>query len=151
MGVRIASYNLKILVIVNGLGLSTREKNPATIPYSLTSEIRSKHMRNEILKIKRAQSTKAERRFMEVLKKYHMPFRYKVRIAGREIDFVIGNLAIEIDGHPQDVSKNYMLIEHGYNPIHFNNWEIPNPNLVKWLQDNGRFFTLRPTSDNCES
>jgi len=52
---------------------------------------------------------------------------------GREIDFIIKNYAIDIDGHKQDVSKNWMLKSLGYNPIHFNNNEIPNPHLIEWL------------------
>ncbi len=53
---------------------------------------------------------------------------------GREIDFIIKNYAIEIDGHRQDVSKNWMLRSLGYNVIHFNNNEIPNPYLIEWLK-----------------
>lgn len=79
-------------------------------------------------------STKAERKFHELLKKLHIPFKSKVKIGGREVDFVIKNYAIDIDGHEQDVSKNYMLIALGYNPIHLNNNTIPNPYLIEWLK-----------------
>ena len=54
-------------------------------------------------------------------------------IEGREIDFLIGDYAIEIDGHTQDVYKNRMLMVKGYNPIHLNNWEV-NDNLLGWLK-----------------
>ncbi len=83
--------------------------------------------------LKKHSSTKSERRFHEILKKFHIPFQAKVKIGGREIDFVIGKYAIDIDGHEQDVSKNQMLISFGYNPIHFYNNEIPNSNLIEWL------------------
>lgn len=59
-------------------------------------------------------------------------------IRGREVDFLIGNMVIEIDGHTQDVLKNKMLIEEGFHPVHFFNWEIDNPLikpiLIEWLQ-----------------
>lgn len=85
---------------------------------------------------------------MELLKKLHIPFRYKVKVKGREVDFIIGDLAIEIDGHPQSPEKNRMLINEGYDLLHLNSWEIPNPNLEQWLKNNGRIITIRPTSDN---
>lgn len=75
---------------------------------------------------------------MEILKKLHIPFRSKVRIGGREVDFLIGTYAIELDGHLQDASKNKMLISLGYNPIHFDSWEVPNPYLEEWLNIYGR-------------
>jgi len=81
----------------------------------------------------RHSSTKAERRFHEILKKFHIPFQSKVKIGDREVDFVIKNYAIDIDGHEQDVVKNKMLMSQGYNPVHFNNNEIPNPNMIEWL------------------
>lgn len=83
----------------------------------------------------RHSSTKAERKFHEILKKFHIPFTAKVKIQGREVDFVIKDYAIDIDGHKQDVSKNKMLISQGYNPVHLNNNEIPNPNLIEWLRN----------------
>ena len=90
-------------------------------------------MRNQILKNRRGHSTKAERKFSEYLKKLHIPFQAKVKINGREVDFLIGKYAIEIDGHGQDVVKNKMLVAEGYNPIHLNNWEVSNA-LEVWLQ-----------------
>lgn len=90
-------------------------------------------MRNEIKKLKKGKSTKAERRFLELLKRQRIPFKTKVRIEGREIDFLIGRIAIEIDGHTQDVFKNRMLVYQGYLPMHFYNWEI-NDNLIDWLK-----------------
>lgn len=71
---------------------------------------------------------------VELLKKNHIPFRAKVKIQDREIDFLIGKYAIEIDGHPQVVSKNKQLVEAGYIPIHLGNWVI-NSELENWLKD----------------
>ena len=85
---------------------------------------------------------------MELLKKLHIPFRYKVEIRSREIDFIIGETAVEIDGHPQDPNKNKMLIKEGYDLLHLNSWEIPNPNLEQWLKNYGRFKFIRSSSNN---
>ena len=71
---------------------------------------------------------------MELLKKLHIPFRYKVKVKGQEVDFIISDTAIEIDGHPQSPDKNRMLVTEGYNLLHLNSWEIPNQNLEKWLK-----------------
>jgi very-short-patch-repair endonuclease len=81
-------------------------------------------MRYQLLKLTQGKSTKAERRFAEMLKQFHIPFRTKVRINNREIDFLIGKYAIDIDGHLQDVEKNSMLLQAGYSPVHFSNNEI---------------------------
>ncbi len=91
-------------------------------------------MRNTLLKLTKQHSTQAERRFAELLKELHIPFQAKVKIQGREIDFLIGKYAIEIDGHKQDVNKNKMLIANGFIPIHFNNWEIK-PSLKEWIKN----------------
>lgn len=66
-------------------------------------------------------STKAERRFAERLKSARIRFATKVFIGGREIDFIIGKYAIEIDGHTQDPKKNAELISLGYQPVHISN------------------------------
>ena len=81
-------------------------------------------MRNQLLKLKKGNSTKAERRFMEILKDNHIPFKTKVVAEGREVDFVIGRYAIDIDGHDQDGAKNVHLVNAGYVPIHFSNREV---------------------------
>ena len=90
-------------------------------------------MRYELKKLIKGNSTKAERKFSELLKKNHIPFKTKVKIGGREIDFLIGMVAIEIDSHSQDVSKNWNLIKLGYTPIHLNNWEIGD-HLEEWIK-----------------
>ena len=91
-------------------------------------------MRMQLKKLTKRHSTRAERRFAELCKKLHIPFRAKVKVMGREVDFIIGAYAIDIDGHRQDVMKNKMLILEGYTPIHFNNWDIPNDGLEEWLK-----------------
>lgn len=68
--------------------------------------------------------TRAERIFARILQDHHISFKTKVIIGGREIDFLIGQFAIEIDGHPQDASKNSLLADLGYIPIHFTNDEV---------------------------
>lgn len=61
---------------------------------------------------------------MERLKKLHIPYEAKVTINGREVDFIIGKYAIDIDGHKQDSLKNIMLKREGYIPLHIQNNEV---------------------------
>lgn len=95
-------------------------------------------MRQQLNKLQRGKSTKAERRFCEILKGCRIPFRAKVRIQNREIDFLIGKIAVEIDGHLQDSEKNKMLVQQGYTPLHLPSWEIKPQNL-SWLTKYGLF------------
>jgi len=88
-------------------------------------------MRTQILRLQKKKSTKAERRFAEILKRNHIPFRTKVIINNREIDFIIGRYAIDIDGHRQATGKNEMLVSAGFIPIHISNDEIKN-NVFKF-------------------
>lgn len=90
-------------------------------------------MRNQISKLTKGHSTKAERRFMEMLKRNHISFQTKVKIQGREVDFLVGRFAIEIDGHEQDPEKNSILLKSGYTPVHFYNWDVK-PYLEDWLK-----------------
>ncbi len=93
-------------------------------------------------RIIKKQSTKAERIFYEVLKEQHIPFKHRWLIGGMEVDFVIGQYAIEIDGHLQDGHKNERLRDLDYTPIHFNNKEILcNKEIINiWLEQ----IILRP-------
>lgn len=91
-------------------------------------------MRYRLLKLTKGHSTKAERKFSELLKELHIPFQTKVKLFGREVDFLIGKNVIEIDGHSQDVEKNKQLMDAGYIPIHLNNWEI-GLHLKDWLRE----------------
>jgi len=93
-------------------------------------------MRKQLEKLRRGISTKAERRFSEILKSNHIPFRSKIVVKGREVDFIIGKYAIGIDGHKQDGQKNVHLVNAGYIPIHFSNKEvdISDKKLIKKLK-----------------
>jgi very-short-patch-repair endonuclease len=71
--------------------------------------------------ITKSSSTKPERIFIEILKANHIPFKYSTVINGREIDFIIGKYAIEIDGHEQSIEKNRWLFSKGFVPVHYNN------------------------------
>ena len=63
---------------------------------------------------------------MEILKDNHIPFKAKIKIGGREVDFLVGKFAIEINGHDQDPDRNNELISLGYVPIHIANSEVMN-------------------------
>lgn len=78
--------------------------------------------------------TKSERIFIRVLQEMRIPFKAKVIIAGREVDFIVGSYAIEINGHNQDPLKNEMLVQNGYTPIHIQNLEITKPYLKKIIE-----------------
>jgi len=83
-------------------------------------------------------STKAERKFYELLKALKIPFRHRWLISGREVDFLIGKYVIEVDSHAQDVSKNIMLVKKGYIPLHIKSNDI-GEYLKPWLLKlNGR-------------
>lgn len=66
-------------------------------------------------------STKAERIFAEILKRNRIPFEHRKKIEGREIDFIIGKYAVEIDGHDQDSARNRWLVLKGFVPVHYHN------------------------------
>jgi len=78
--------------------------------------------------------TKAERRFGRMLQEAHIKFKTKVLIHGREVDFLIGKYAVDIDCHKQNPEKNFVLLRAGYIPLHLNNKEI-NPTTLKLLKD----------------
>ena len=84
------------------------------------------------MKINKRSFTKAERKFARFLQENKIPFKTKVKIKNREIDFIVGNYAIEIDCHEQDGSKNEMLVREGFIPIHFSNKEIKNNEFNKF-------------------
>lgn len=87
-------------------------------------------MRHQHLKLKKRYSTKAERIFAERLKSLRVKFRTKNLINNREIDFIVNNYAIDINGsHIQDGSKNKMLVEAGYIPVHISNQNVKLLNL----------------------
>ena len=80
--------------------------------------------------LRKSSSTKAERIFYEILKKNHIPFRHRVVIDGHEIDFIVGQYAIEIDGHEQSTHRNDWLFKLDLIPIHYHNRALQNSRSV---------------------
>lgn len=86
-------------------------------------------MRPQILK---KHSTKAERRVIEVLKELKVPFYHRFLLLGYELDFLIGNYIIEIDGKKkQSEKKNRELLEAGFNVIHLSNKQTKERSKLK--------------------
>lgn len=85
--------------------------------------------------IEKKNSTYHERIVYEVLKELKIPFKHRWMIGGREIDFVIDKLCIEINGHDQDVEKNNQLVKLGYIPIHIHNSEINKEHIKKIIKN----------------
>ena len=84
-------------------------------------------MRTQFLKLKRGKSTKAERIFGEILKSNRIPFRAKVKVNNREVDFLIQDrFIVELNGHEQDSERNSEFVKLGYVPVHFSNAELIN-------------------------
>ena len=67
---------------------------------------------------------KPERIIARLLNENRIPFKTKVKIGKYEVDFLIGKLVIELDGHIQSVEKNNYLANLGYIPWHFTNKEV---------------------------
>lgn len=62
-----------------------------------------------------------------MLKRNHIPFRAKWRVNGKEVDFLIGRVILEIDGKIHrhiDSEREKMLFDAGYVPIHISVKEI---------------------------
>lgn len=78
-------------------------------------------MRYTLLK---SHSTKPERIFYEILKEHKLAFLFRTQVHGFEIDFILGKICVEIDGHPQRRDKNRLLLEAGYHVIHYANQEL---------------------------
>jgi very-short-patch-repair endonuclease len=78
-------------------------------------------MRHALSKLRRNNSTKTERKIAEILKANHIKFKAKWMVEGRECDFVIGRVIIEVDGdiHSQiDREREQKLLDAGYIPLH---------------------------------
>lgn len=84
--------------------------------------------------------TKPERIFGEILKRNRIKFQAKVKVEGREVDFLLGKIAVEIGNHSQDTAKNALLLESGYHLLHLTNKEIygdplkVEAHLLEWLK-----------------
>lgn len=88
--------------------------------------------------ITKKSSTKYERLVYEVLKEFHIPFRHRWLIQGREVDFLIfDKICLEIDGHEQDTVKNEILAQSGYVPIHFHNNEVSRESIINLIKNYG--------------
>lgn len=57
----------------------------------------------------------------ELLKRHRIPFRHRVVIDGREVDFIVGRYAVEVNGHAQDPRRNAWLFSLGLTPLHVPN------------------------------
>lgn len=68
--------------------------------------------------------TKPERILSRLLNEHRIPFKTKVKVGKYEVDFLIGKLIIELDGHEQSGIRNEYLANQGYIPWHFVNQEI---------------------------
>ena len=92
-------------------------------------------MRYQLLSLTKRHSTKVERKIAEILKNHRIPFKTKWRIDGREVDFLIGRVIIEIDGkiHKHlSSSRDKMFLDIGYIPIHISTDEIRHtPQIVE--------------------
>ena len=84
--------------------------------------------------IQKKNSTKPERIMYEVLKEMKVPFKHRWIINEREVDFIIGDYAIEIDGHEQDTFKNKYLVMAGLTPIHLHNSEVNRENIINLIK-----------------
>lgn len=84
--------------------------------------------------IQKNNSTKTERIMYEVLKEMKVSYKHRWLESGYEIDFLIGNYAIEINGHKQNTDKNVLLAKLGYIPIHIHNSEVSRENIKKLIK-----------------
>jgi len=69
--------------------------------------------------------TKGERRIREILKRNRIKHVYKARVGKYEVDFLIGRMALEVDGniHKQaNTKKDVYLFSQGYVPVHLNSY-----------------------------
>ena len=82
------------------------------------------------MNILKKHSTKPERQLADFLIKEGISFEFRKVIKGREVDFVIGRVIIEVDGvhhrrrRESEKKKNINLAGLGYIPLHFSAKEI---------------------------
>lgn len=92
------------------------------------------------MNILKKHSTKPERKLADMLIRNKIPFKFREIIEGREVDFIIGRVIVEVDGNvhrrkvAKDISKNEILAGLGYIPLHFSAKEI-NQNLQKVFKE----------------
>ena len=61
---------------------------------------------------------------VRLLQENRIPFRFRVIVLGKEVDFLIGKTIIEVNGHEQDSERNNLFVKNGYIPVHFSNEEV---------------------------
>ena len=75
-------------------------------------------------------NSKPERIFADFLKENHIKYEFHKKVGSYQLDFIIGNIVIEIDGKQHDYSrdsnKNHYLVNKGYITYHFTAQEIRN-------------------------
>jgi len=88
------------------------------------------------METKKKHFTKPERIIARLLNENRIPFKTKTKIGKYEVDFLIGKLVIELDGHIQSVEKNEYLANLGYIPWHFTNKEVyeNRENIIKKIK-----------------
>ena len=81
---------------------------------------------------------KPERILARLLNENRIPFKTKIKVGKYEVDFLIGKLVIELDGHEQSGDRNHYLANLGYTPWHFTNKEVyeNRDNIVKKINGN---------------
>ena len=92
--------------------------------------------RAQLAKLRRSTSTKSERRIAEVLKANHIAFRTQVRLGRYEVDFIIGRIALEVDGSVHgriNQAKDAYLFSQGYIPLHVRADVVTSPALAAEL------------------
>lgn len=78
-------------------------------------------MRSQLLKLSKHSSTKSERQVSEMLKRNRIKFRFRAKVDKYEVDFLIGRVALEIDGKVhKSIShqRDTYLTKKGYVPLH---------------------------------
>src|SRR3990167_2668263 len=114
------------------LGLSLQSKTPQHSCNDISS------LQVKAMETKKKFFTKPERIIARLLNENRIPFKTKIKIGKYETDFLIGKLAIELDGHIQSVEKNQYLANLGYIPWHFTNKEVyeNRENIIQRINDN---------------
>lgn len=80
-------------------------------------------------------STRAERIVAQALRELRIPFEHRVFISTMEVDFLVGDYVIELDGHKQNSIRNTMFVRRGYKPVHLSNNQVTDLKSTKiWLQ-----------------
>ena len=114
------------------LGLSLQSK----IPQHSCNDVFS--LQVKAMETRKKFFTKPERILARLLNENRISFKTKIKIGKYELDFLIGKLVIELDGHIQSIEKNQYLANLGYTPWHFTNKEVyeNRENIIKKINGN---------------